>query len=364
MDGTALLFAGHQFDQPQAKTAHGLIRSGTRYRILAVLDEPYAAQGRDAGEVLDGQARNIPFVPSLQAFLDQFPQGADYLILGVATAGGRIDPTWRPLVEEALEASFSVVNGLHGFLSDDPSLRALAKANGAQLIDVRKPKPKAEQHFWTGRIDEITCPKIAVLGTDCAVGKRTTARLLMEACQAQGIPAELIYTGQTGWMQGGRYGFVLDSTLNDFVAGELEHAMVSCWEAERPAVMFLEGQAALRNPSGPCGAEFLVSAQANGVILVHPPGRIYHKGWQHRNRKLPTLLSEIALMRAFGTPVLGVALNDTGLSQAEAREWQARYRHDLDLPVVLPLRDGVKELLAALPLGLGGKRPGTASQQR
>ena len=36
----------------------------------------------------------------------------------------------------------------------------------------------------------------------------------------------MIYTGQTGWLQGGRFGFILDATPNDFVSGELEHAIV------------------------------------------------------------------------------------------------------------------------------------------
>ena len=35
----------------------------------------------------------------------------------------------------------------------------------------------------------------------------------------------MIYTGQTGWLQGGEYGFIFDSTLNDFVSGELENAI-------------------------------------------------------------------------------------------------------------------------------------------
>ena len=40
----------------------------------------------------------------------------------------------------------------------------------------------------------------------------------------------MIYTGQTGKLQGGHYGFILDSTLNDFVSGELESAVMLCEE--------------------------------------------------------------------------------------------------------------------------------------
>ena len=59
-------------------------------------------------------------------------------------------------------------------------------------------------------------PRVAVLGTDCALGKRTTSQLLVDACRERGLRAEMIYTGQTGWMQGTRHGFVLDATPNDW----------------------------------------------------------------------------------------------------------------------------------------------------
>ena len=47
-------------------------------------------------------------------------------------------------------------------------------------------------------------------------------------CARRGLAIELVTTGQTGWLQGHRYGFVLDATPNDFVTGELERAVVAC----------------------------------------------------------------------------------------------------------------------------------------
>ena len=160
-----------------------------------------------------------------------------------------------------------------------------------------------ELRFWTGAIAEVRAPRLAVLGTDCALGKRTTARLLVEACRRAGIRAEMIYTGQTGWMQGGRYGFVLDSTPNDFVAGELEGAVVACDREQQPDLIVIEGQSALRNPSGPCGAEMLVSAGARAVMLQHAPGRPCFKGlpgWD-----IPRLDEEIALIQTVRGPGAG-----------------------------------------------------------
>src|SRR4029453_16608329 len=99
-------------------------------------------------------------------------------------------------------------------------------------------------------------------------------RFLLEACRAVGLATELIFTGQTGWMQGAAFGFILDSIPNGFVLGELGDAIVSCWKATRPELILLEGQSALRNPSGPCGSEFLLSGGARGVVLQHAPGPV------------------------------------------------------------------------------------------
>lgn len=99
---------------------------------------------------------------------------------------------------------------------------ALAKEYEVSLTDVRKPKSRENLSFWSGEIYKVTSPIIAVLGMDCAMGKRTTARLLTQMCRANGLKAEMIFTGQTGWLQGGKYGFIFDSTLNDFVSGELK----------------------------------------------------------------------------------------------------------------------------------------------
>src|SRR5690606_3599273 len=119
-----------------------------------------------------------------------------------------------------------LVVGLQEYIRDIPNLADHASEKGLKINDVRKPKKAKDLHFWTGEIATVRSPKVAVLGTDCALGKRTTARILTDLMRNNGYTAEMIYTGQTGWMQGAEYGFIFDSTLNDFVSGELEHAVV------------------------------------------------------------------------------------------------------------------------------------------
>jgi uncharacterized NAD-dependent epimerase/dehydratase family protein len=215
-----------------------------------------------------------------------------------------------------------------------------------EIIDVRKPKKFKDLHFWSGKIKSVHCPKIAVLGTDCALGKRTTARFLVEAMREAGYRAEMIYTGQTGWMQGAKYGFVFDSTLNDFISGEMEHAVVQCWEEAKPDIMFIEGQSSLRNPSGPAGAEWIVSADANAVVLQHNPARKKYKGLEDYPANIADLQDEIALIKIYGAPTVAITINTHKMSETDARTFASSKEKELGIPVILPLEDGVQQLVA------------------
>jgi uncharacterized NAD-dependent epimerase/dehydratase family protein len=253
----------------------------------------------------------------------------------------------REMVRTAIRSGLSVVNGLHEYLSDNKEMAALATAHDVELIDVRKPRTRADLHFWTGEIWKVTAPVIAVMGTDCALGKRTTARLIRECCQAAGINTQMIYTGQTGWLQGGKYGFIFDSTLNDFVSGELEHAIVTCWKETQADFILLEGQASLRNPSGPCGSEFLISGNARSVVLVHAPAREYYDNDAHWGR-IPDVGTEINLIECFGSRVIAMALNTEGCTPEEAVRYRDAYEARFNIPVMLPLEEGVEKILPVL----------------
>jgi uncharacterized NAD-dependent epimerase/dehydratase family protein len=224
-----------------------------------------------------------------------------------------------------------------------PDVRALAERNEVTLVDIRKPRPKDQLKFWSGEIMKVTAPVIGVMGTDCALGKRTTAVMITEAMKAKGVKAEMVFTGQTGWLQGHKYGFVLDSTYNDFISGELENAVVTCWKEMGADVIFIEGQSALCNPSGPCGGEFLLSAQCKGVILQHSPVREFYKGQEHTGIRI-SLARELELIRLYGARVLAITLNTARLTIDEARVFQEKIARESGLPVVLPLEDGMDRL--------------------
>ncbi|HYG02499.1 MAG TPA: DUF1611 domain-containing protein [Chryseosolibacter sp.] len=341
MKKKAIVITGGYLDTISAKTAHGLIRGTDRFTIVGVIDEKLA--GRDAGEILDGKSRDIMTYGSVADFVKKGQ--ADYCIVGVATKGGVIPETLRVILKDALIHGMGIVNGLHEYISDIPEFASLAAEKGLEIIDVRKPKKFKELHFWSGKIKDVKCPKIAVLGTDCALGKRTTTRFLVEAMCKAGYKAEMIYTGQTGWMQGAKYGFVFDSTLNDFISGEMEHAIVTCYHAEKPDIIFIEGQSSLRNPSGPAGAEWIVSADADGVVLQHNPPRKHYKDMEYYPALVADPKDEIALIKMYGGDTVALTINTSKMSANEARDYARRYEADLNIPVVLPLEDGVSRLV-------------------
>jgi uncharacterized NAD-dependent epimerase/dehydratase family protein len=343
MKSNAIVLTGGYLDTISAKTAHGLIRGTDRFNIVGIIDQKYP--GRDAGEVLDGKKRNIPVFESIDSFLKSSAVSVQYCIVGVATKGGVIPDALRGLLKEAIENRFGIVNGLHEYVSEIPELADLAKQKGVEIIDVRKPKKFKDLHFWSGKIKEVKCPKIAVLGTDCAMGKRTTTRFLVEAMRKAGYKSEMIYTGQTGWMQGAQYGFVFDSTLNDFISGEMEHAVVTCYHEAKPDIIFIEGQSSLRNPSGPAGAEWIISADADAVVLQHNPPRKQYKDMEFYPAFIPDPIDEIELIRIYGAPTVALTVNTAKMTIEAARAYAAQYSKSLDIPVVLPLEDGVDSLV-------------------
>lgn len=343
MKRNAIVITGGKLDTISAKTAHGLIRGTDRFNIVGVIDSGYP--GKDAGEVLDGKKRNIPVFASISDYVKNSKEPATYCIVGLATKGGIIPDSLRAELRDALEQGFGLINGLHEYISDIPELAELASKKNLEIIDVRKPKKFRDLHFWSGKIKEVKCPKIAVLGTDCALGKRTTTKFLVDAMRKAGYKAEMVYTGQTGWMQGAKYGFVFDSTLNDFISGEMEHAVHTCYLEEKPDIIFIEGQSSMRNPSGPAGAEWICSADANAVVLQHNPARKHYKDMDYYPAFVAQPEEEIALCRMYGAPTVAVTINTAKMKEEEARTYAHEQQEKLNIPVILPLEDGVDSLV-------------------
>lgn len=347
-EGRAIVYCDGAFGTLNGKTAHGLVRRTERYRVLSVVDSRQP-EG-DAGQLLDGRPRGIPVRATVHEAVTAAREGdtpATHLVMGLAPEGGRLPPHARADVAAAIRLGLNVDSGLHDFLSDDPELAGLAREHGVTLRDVRKPPPRESLHFFTGRIEEVESGRVAVLGTDSAVGKRTTAWLLVDALRAASRSAVLVGTGQTAWMQGARYGVVLDSLVNDFVTGEVEHAVVRAWEAEHPGVIVVEGQGSLMNPAYPGGYEILAAARPHAIVLQHAPRRREYDGFPGYPIH-PLEIQIEALELISGRPVVAITVNHEGLSPDEVPGVCEEIAGATGIPAVDPLLAGVEPLVEAL----------------
>jgi uncharacterized NAD-dependent epimerase/dehydratase family protein len=353
IDGKAIVYCEGAFNTPNGKTAHGLTRFTYRYEVLGVIDATYA--GKDSGKVLDNKPNGIPVFGSLSEALEK-TQGAAYLVVGLAPDGGRLPTAARTTMAEALDAGLNIDSGLHDFLSNDPVLASKAKEAGLTIRDVRKTPDRDTLHFFSGDIEEVDCLKIAVLGTDSAVGKRTTAWLLVQGFRKAGKKAEMIGTGQTGWMQGAKYSMIMDSCINDFVAGEIEHAVVSAYRNESPDLIVIEGQGSLMNPAYPGGFEILAAGRPDYVVLQHAPTRLEYDGFP--GYRLHSLAEQINAIRVIsGKEVIAITLNHEGMADEDIDAACAKITKETGLPCFDVLARGAQELVALVAKQLNNSTP-------
>ncbi|HEY5673893.1 MAG TPA: DUF1611 domain-containing protein [Malonomonas sp.] len=348
---TAIVYCEANFGDLDGKTANGLIRRSEKYKILSVIDSEKS--GLDTGMVLDNKPNAIPICRDLADALAQAGSVPDFFIFGMAPSSGMLSKHERGLVLEAMSHGMNIVNGLHEFLNDDPVFAAACIASNVEIIDVRKPRAKKDLQMFSGRIAEVTCPVIAVLGTDCAIGKRTTANIITSTLNDSGIKTVMIGTGQTGLIQGARYGVALDAVPSQFCAGELEAIVVKAFEVENPDVIVIEGQGSLSHPAFSSTSFILRGSCPDGVILQHAPRRSVRCDFE--NMLMPTPASEINLIETFAaTKVIGLTINHEKMNDTEVSAAIIQYEQELGIPTTDALTRSperlVEMILAAFPL--------------
>ena len=341
---TAVVYCEANFGAIDGKTANGLVRHSEMYEILSVIDSEKA--GLDAGVVLDERPNAIPICRDLTDAL-RLAGGIvpDTFIYGMAPSSGMLSTHERGIVLEAMGLGMNVVNGLHEFLSEDPVFAAASAANNVTILDVRKPRAKKDLRMFSGRISQVTCPRIAVLGTDGAIGKRTTATILTRALNDRGVKAVMVGTGQTGLIQGARYGIALDAIPSQFCSGEMEASVIEAFEGEDPDVIIVEGQGALSHPAYLTSTFILRGSRPDGVVLQHAPGRT--KLGDFGAMAMPTPASEINLIQTFAdTKVIGLTINHENMTDGEVGAAITSYERELGIPATDALTRSPARLVA------------------
>jgi uncharacterized NAD-dependent epimerase/dehydratase family protein len=347
---TAVVYCEANFGDTDGKTANGLVRHSETYEIVAVIDSQQA--GTDAGVVLGEKPKDIPVCRDLADAVVRAGGAVDAFIFGMAPSSGMLSAHERDIVLDAIAAGMDIVNGLHEFLNDDPEFAEAGRTHDVRILDVRRPRAKKDLRMFTGRIAEVTCPRIAVLGTDSAIGKRTTATVLTRALRERGLNAVMVSTGQTGLIQGARYGIALDAIPAQFCSGEMEATILDAFETEHPDVIVIEGQGALSHPAYLTSTFILRGSRPDGVVLQHAPGRT--RLGDFGAVVTPTPVTEINLIETFAaTKVIGLAINHENMTDADVSDAITRYGDELGIPatdaLTRPAGRLVDMVLAAFP---------------
>jgi D-glutamate N-acetyltransferase len=267
----------------------------------------------------------------------------------VATQGGRFPPAWRELLKASIAAGLDVESGLHEFISEDPELTDLARAQGVELRDLRK--PPAGLNVPTGANLEVDATIVLTVGSDCAIGKKTVAVELDLEARNRGLDSVFVPTGQTGIAIAG-WGIAVDAVVSDFLAGAAEWLVVE--GARRGGkLLFVEGQGSLVHPLYSGVTLGLVHGSApHAFVLCHAAGTTEIEGCP--GHPIPPLRDLVELHERISLParkakVVCIAVNTAAIaSEDDARRAIAEIAEETGLPADDPVRFGAQRLLDAL----------------
>ena len=345
MIAKALVYSENEFGKIDGKVANGLARHSEKYDILGVIDSTKA--GLDTGEYLDGIKKGIPVFSSINDAIEKLGFVPEYFIYGIAPLASYLDHEQREVIFGAMKIGMNFVNGLPEFFTEDEEFIRKTIEYRVHIYDIRKAPPRKHLHNFSGRIHDVNTPVIAVLGTDCAVGKRTTAVRLVKALKRVGLNPAFIATGQTGLLQGAKYGIAVDVLASGFAAGEVENAVINAHEKEHPDIIVVEGQGALSHPAYTSSSAIVKGANPNAIILQHPPRRTNH--CDYPDIPMPTLESEIELIEISSrSKVIAITINHEDMTDAEVKNTIVEYESKYELPTTDVLKFGCDKLINTL----------------
>lgn len=345
MNEKAIVFCENEFGKIDGKVTNGLVRYSGRYEIVGVIDSTKA--GLDAGEHLDGIKKGIPIFRNIDDAIENLNYIPEYFIYGIAPLASFLDREQRKLIVAAMRKGMNIINPLPEFFTEDDEFMQKASEYDVKIYDFRKSPQRKDLHIFSGQIFNVKTPVVVVTGTDCAVGKRTTARILVEELNKKGVNAVFVTTGQTGLLQGAKYGMALDVLSSGFATGEVEKGVVDASEIEHPDIIIVEGQGALSHPAFTSSSAIIRGAMPNALIIQHPPKR--------KNRcdypaiPMPTLKSEIELNEVFArSKVIAITINHDDMTDDELENIIAEYEDSYKLPTTDVLKYGCDKLIKSL----------------
>lgn len=323
-DQRIILFAEGAMGSTDAKMTEGIIRYGAN-PVVAVIDSKTA--GKTVGQVCHMES-TIPIVPNLQEALKL---NADVLILGTAPSGGRVPADWMKVLEDAIEAGLSLVNGLHDRLND---VLGEQLKPGQWIWDIRTPTGEPPD-IADMRAAALGNTRVLMIGTDMAIGKMTAGLEIHKWLRDNGSNAAFIPTGQIGVSIMGT-GIPLDALRVDHACGAVEREVMNVADHD---IIIVEGQGSLLNPGSSATLPLMRGTCANRMVLCHRAGMEYvDVPAKVRIPPLPDVirLNEMVASAAGAlseSKVVAVALNTRGLDDASAHTEIDRIEKETGLPV-------------------------------
>ncbi|MBU3204909.1 DUF1611 domain-containing protein [Clostridium algidicarnis] len=337
----ALVYCEGLFGESDGKIANGLVRYSEKYEILGIIDSTKA--GMDSGEHLDGAKNNIPVFKNTKEALQSLNVKPKCFIIGLALTEAYLPLDLIEATKEAMKYGMDIVNGLPVFLKDNNELTENAKKYNVEIYDIRKPKSLTELKLFTGKIDTVEVPVVAIFGLDCAIGKRTTCMEVLQELKSNNINAVFVATGQTGVLQGAKYGVPIDVINSQYVAGEIESAVVSAFENEDPDVILIEGQSSLSHPAYLSSYGIIKGAMPDAFIVQYAPKRKIRADFPLL--KVPSLESEIKLIEYIAKkPVIGITINHENMSKLEIDKAIKDCEKKFHIPTTDVLKYGSKKI--------------------
>ncbi|MGI9077849.1 MAG: DUF1611 domain-containing protein [Gemmatimonadaceae bacterium] len=323
-----------------SKTAASCIRY-TPERVVAVVDSAHA--GRPVQDVL-GFGGAIPIVASLE---ESFRFRPNAVLIGIAPQGGKLPEAWRDIIRRAIEERLDIWSGLHTFISDDKELAQLAAARGVEIHDLRK--PPAHLPVSQGRTRDTAATIFLTVGTDCNIGKMTSALQLRDGLRRIGRRVAFAGTGQTGILIEG-WGISVDAVVADFIGGAAEQLTLDA--AKEADIVLVEGQGSLIHPSySGVTLGLMPGCLPHAMIMCAQPSRTRVRN--HEWVLIPPLsdlirLHETSTAPLRPAPVIAVALNTYDLTDSEAKKAIARASAETGLPATDAVRYDPAPIVDAL----------------
>jgi uncharacterized NAD-dependent epimerase/dehydratase family protein len=332
-----------------SKTATSLVRYCAE-EVACVLDSEAARSGRSLEDII-GVGAGIPVVRSVAQGLKHKPT---QLLIGIAPVGGKLPPAWRKIIRAAIDAGLDIVSGLHHALGEDAEFVAAAKKKCVKIWDCRLPPP--DIGVSQDRLRDLPQKRVALVGSDCNLGKMVTAIELDRGLRAAGYDSEFVATGQTGIMIAGS-GIAVDHVLSDYVNGAAE---LLCWQRRKRKILVIEGQGSVYHPAySGVTVGLLHGSMPHAIIYQHAPER---KRIRHYDRfpicplRQGIRLVEDLVAPIFPAKVIAVGLNTVGMTPGAAERARRSIEDETGLPTADPIRDGVGALVRATQRALKLKR--------